>query len=195
MDPHAKLTYEIAECDVSLEFEPTDFIQVNSEVNHLLIGAVLKELALESEDRVVDLFCGIGNFSLPMARTAKSVLGLEISTTAVEQARRNAERNDLSSVARFLVSDLYRPKHDELKEACHKLLLDPPRSGAGPELVRYARRAERIVYVSCNPRTFAEDPVVLGQIGFQLERVQVFDMFPHTNHAEIVGSFDRLNCP
>ena len=116
-DPRAKLTYEIAKCDVSFEFEPTDFIQVDSEVTHLLIAAVLKELALESEDRVVDLFCGIGNFSLPTARTAKSVLGLEISTTAVEQARRNAERNDLSNAARFLVSDLYRPIDDTLKES------------------------------------------------------------------------------
>ena len=161
-------------------------------MNHLLIAAVLKGLDLESEDRVVDLFCGIGNFSLPIARTAKSVLGFEISETAVGQARRNAERNNLSKMARFLVSDLYRPTDNEVAKTDYKMLLDPPRSGAGPELARFANRARRVAYVSCNPTTFAQDAAVLDQIGFQLESVQVFDMFPHTNHVEVVGSFGRL---
>ena len=191
-DPDAKLAYELSNFNVSLEFGPNEFIQVNSEMNHLLIAAVLKGLDLESEDRVVDLFCGIGNFSLPIARTAKSVLGFEISETAVGQARRNAERNNLSKVARFLVSDLYRPTDHELTKRDYKMLLDPPRSGAGPELARFADRAKRVVYVSCNPTTFAEDAAVLDQIGFQLESVQVFDMFPHTSHVEVVGSFGRL---
>ena len=191
-DPNAKLTYELANDGVSIEFGPTDFIQVNSEINHLLISAVLKELDLGPEDRVIDLFCGIGNFSLPAARTAKSVLGLEISSTSVEQARRNAERNDLSSATTFLASDLYRPINNELTKTDYKMLLDPPRSGAGPELGRFAHRAKRVVYVSCNPTTFADDAAVLDRIGFQLERVQVFDMFPHTNHVEIVGSFGGL---
>ncbi len=191
-DPDAKLTYELANDSVSIEFGPTDFIQVNSEINHLLIGAVLKELDLGREDRVIDLFCGIGNFSLPAARTAKSVLGLEISSTAVEQARRNAERNDLSRTAKFLASDLYRPIDNELTKTDYKMLLDPPRSGAGPEFARFADRAKRVVYVSCNPTTFADDAAVLDRVGFQLERVQVFDMFPHTNHVEIVGSFGRF---
>ncbi len=191
-DPYAKLAYELSNFDVSLEFGPNEFIQVNSEMNHLLIAAVLKGLDLESEDRVVDLFCGIGNFSLPIARTAKSVLGFEISEAAVAQARRNAERNNLSKMARFLVSDLYRPTDNELAKTDYKMLLDPPRSGAGPELARFANRARRVAYVSCNPTTFAQDAAVLDQIGFQLESVQVFDMFPHTNHVEVVGSFGRL---
>ncbi|MEE3279912.1 MAG: methyltransferase, partial [Pseudomonadota bacterium] len=191
-DPYAKLAYELSNFDVSLEFGPNEFIQVNSEMNHLLIAAVLKGLDLESEDRVVDLFCGIGNFSLPIARTAKSVLGFEISEAAVAQARRNAERNNLSKMARFLVSDLYRPTDNEVAKTDYKMLLDPPRSGAGPELPRFANRARRVAYVSCNPTTFAQDAAVLDQIGFQLESVQVFDMFPHTNHVEVVGSFGRL---
>ena len=192
-DPNAKLAYKLSNSDVTLEFGPTDFIQVNSEINHLLVEAVLKELDLGSEDCVIDLFCGIGNFSLPIARTAKSVLGLEISKTAVEQARRNAEANDLSIIAEFLETDLYRPTENELTKTDYKLLLDPPRSGAGPEFARLATGAQRVVYVSCNPATFAEDGALLGQNGFELERVQVFDMFPHTNHVEIVGSFGRLD--
>ena len=192
-DPNAKLAYKLSNSDVTLEFGPTDFIQVNSEINHLLVEAVLKELDLGIEDRVIDLFCGIGNFSLPIARTAKSVLGLEISKTAVEQARRNAEANDLSIIAEFLATDLYRPTENELTKTDYKMLLDPPRSGAGPEFARLATGAQRVVYVSCNPATFAEDGALLGQNGFELERVQVFDMFPHTNHVEIVGSFGRLD--
>ena len=192
-DPNAKLAYKLSNSDVTLEFGPTDFIQVNSEINHLLVEAVLKELDLGREDFVIDLFCGIGNFSLPIARSAKSVLGLEISKTAVEQARRNAEANDLSLNAEFLVTDLYRPTENELTKTDYKLLLDPPRSGAGPAFARLAHGAQRVVYVSCNPTTFAKDGALLQQIGFELEKVQIFDMFPHTNHVEMVGSFGRLD--
>ncbi|MEE3278902.1 MAG: 23S rRNA (uracil(1939)-C(5))-methyltransferase, partial [Pseudomonadota bacterium] len=108
-------------------------------------------------------------------------------------ARRNAEANDLSIIAEFLATDLYRPTENELTKTDYKMLLDPPRSGAGPEFARLARGAQRVVYVSCNPATFSEDGALLVQIGFELERVQVFDMFPHTNHVEIVGSFGRLD--
>ena len=153
----------------------------------------MKELDLGREDFVIDLFCGIGNFSLPIARSAKSVLGLEISKTAVEQARRNAEANDLSLNAEFLVTDLYRPTENELTKTDYKLLRDPPRSGAGPAFARLAHGAQRVGDVSCNPTTFAKDGALLQQIGFELEKVQIFDMFPHTNHVEMVGSFGRLD--
>jgi 23S rRNA (uracil1939-C5)-methyltransferase len=141
---------------------------------------------------VLDLFCGIGNFSLALARAGARVCGLESGAGAVERAWRNAALNGLGARAEFAVQDLYDSPGPALPDA-RLMLLDPPRSGAGPNLRHWVAGAglERIAYVSCNPETFATDAAVLQQSGFHLADVGVFDMFPHTAHIETLGLFVR----
>jgi 23S rRNA (uracil1939-C5)-methyltransferase len=186
------LSYALTDFGLCYRFLPTDFIQVNPFINRALVRSALLGLAPQPQSTVTDLFCGIGNFSLALARQGVRVRGFESSPAAVERARFNTLVNGLCGRAEFAVADLYDARCPSLPEAEY-LLLDPPRSGAGPNLQRWASspRLERIAYVSCNPRTFAADAAVLVDQGFNLQEVGIFDMFPHTAHVETLGIFAR----
>ncbi|MEZ5558357.1 MAG: 23S rRNA (uracil(1939)-C(5))-methyltransferase RlmD [Pseudomonadales bacterium] len=186
------LNYVNADYGLSFDFLATDFTQVNPYVNRLLVRAAVLALAPVRGAAAIDLFCGIGNFSLALAASGASVLGVEAAPAAVVRARHNAARNGLSGALGFDVADLYAEQAVDLPEA-QLLLLDPPRSGAGPNLMRWMAtvRPERVAYVSCNPATFAADARILRDAGFALREVGIFDMFPHTAHVETLGLFVR----
>ncbi|MEE9255350.1 MAG: 23S rRNA (uracil(1939)-C(5))-methyltransferase RlmD, partial [Pseudomonadales bacterium] len=192
-DAHERLEYRLSESGVSLRFHPLDFVQVNACVNEAMVAQALALLELEPGEHVADLFCGIGNFSLPMAAAGAHVVGVEGSPELVARARENCVHNSLSD-ADFITADLYQ---DELPASVkeleiRKLVLDPPRSGALHVVTQLALGGiERIVYVSCNRDTFARDARVLVDRGFELEAVGVLDMFPHTGHVESMGLFRR----
>jgi len=188
----AYLSYANPDFGLLFEFLPTDFTQVNPAVNRELVRAAVLALDVRPGDRALDLFCGIGNFSLALARAGAQVYGLESGAGAVERAWHNAALNGLGARAEFAVQDLYDSPGPALPDA-RLLLLDPPRSGAGPNLQQWIAGVglERIAYVSCNPETFATDAAVLQQSGFRLAELGVFDMFPHTAHIETLGLFVR----
>jgi len=190
----ARLPLNYANPDFGLLFEflPTDFTQVNPSVNRSLVRAAVLALDVRPGDRVIDLYSGIGNFALALARRGAQVSGWEGAVGAVARARRNAELNGLGTRAEFAVKDLYDASGSHVGGA-RLMLLDPPRSGAGPNLTAWAGSAglERIVYVSCNPETFATDAALLRDCGFRLAELGVFDMFPHTAHVETLGLFVR----
>jgi 23S rRNA (uracil1939-C5)-methyltransferase len=186
----SELHYELPEFGVRLAFRPTEFTQVNHRVNRLLVSQALRLLDPQPGERIADLFCGLGNFSLPIARRGAGVIGFEGSRELVERARENAGRNGL--VAQFEVMDLFHPSLGAFAPF-HKLLIDPPREGA-IELVRSLPEdwPRRIVYVSCDPATLARDAGVLVHVkGFTLEAAGVVDMFPHTAHVESIALFGR----
>jgi 23S rRNA (uracil1939-C5)-methyltransferase len=188
------LTYRLPEYQITYSFLPTDFTQVNFELNRSMIALALQLMNLKSTDIVLDLFCGLGNFSLPMAKFCGKVCGVEGSLTMVERAYMNAEANNLSNV------DFYAANLDDVNEVkklvqqtCNKILLDPPRSGA-LELMKQMNvlNPERIVYVSCNPITLARDTdILVNQKGYTLIKAGVMDMFPHTAHVESIALFEK----
>jgi len=188
------LSYTLPAYDVTLQFLPTDFTQVNAELNIKMIDRAVDMLELGPDDRVLDLFCGLGNFSLPMARKAGIVVGVEGEESLVEKARENAQRNNIQN-AEFHMADLNGDLAAEpwYGEGFNKLLLDPPRSGA-PVVVEKLLQPlpERIVYVSCDPATLARDAgVLVNQHGYTLVSAGVMDMFPHTAHVESIALFTR----
>jgi len=176
--------------ELKIHFRPTDFTQVNPAVNRVLVAKAMRLLDPRPGERVADLFCGIGNFSLPLAKRGAEVIGLEGSRELVERARANALANGV--VAQFEVADLF--KHGLAPFGrFDKLLLDPPREGA-VELVKALPREwpRRIVYVSCDPATLARDAGVLVHTqGFRLAAAGVANMFPHTAHVESITLFER----
>jgi 23S rRNA (uracil1939-C5)-methyltransferase len=182
------LEYALPEFDLRLEFLPNDFIQVNGELNRLLVGRVIELLGLDPAARVLDLYCGLGNFTLAMARRAAQVVGVEGEAGLVERARANATRNGLKNVA-FHVANLMAPEAQAAAWTAgpySHVLLDPPRAGAREMLAVVARlRPRRLVYVSCHPGSLARD---LGELvhdhGYELLAAGVADMFPHTAHVE-----------
>jgi 23S rRNA (uracil1939-C5)-methyltransferase len=193
----ADLWYEIPGAGVRLTFGPTDFIQVNAVVNQRMIAQALELLRLDAGMRVLDLFCGIGNFTLPLARHAGYVLGVEGVAAMVARATRNAHLNGIGN-AGFRVADLAEPGLQtggwpEAAGGFDAVLLDPPRAGAAALLpVLPATGARRILYVSCHPGTLARDAgVLVRDLGFELTAAGVLDMFPHTSHAESVALFER----
>ena len=176
-------------------FGPTDFVQVNAELNRSMVAHVLALLAPEAEETVLDLFCGSGNFSLPLSRRAGLVIGVEGEAALVQRARSNAGDNGVANV-RFHQADLAdQPDADRWTDgrAIDRILLDPPRSGAEAVLAELARlEPKRVVYVSCNPSTLARDAgTLVHQHGFRLRHAGVMDMFPHTAHVESVAVFER----
>jgi 23S rRNA (uracil1939-C5)-methyltransferase len=190
------LCYRLDRFGVTLSFHPADFIQVNAAINADLVANALAWLAPTPADVVVDLFCGIGNFTLPLARSGATVWGLEGAKELVERGRLNAQRNGLARRVEFGAVDLYASSPAaELTGrigAATKVLLDPPRTGGGPILpLLVSSKIERIAYVSCHPVSFAHDAAVLAKAGFRLSRVRIFDMFPHTTHVETLGLFER----
>ena len=177
-----------------IEFDPRQFTQVNAQMNQELVARALDYLDPVQEKIVIDLFCGIGNFSLPLAALGARVLGVELSTDAVRQATRNAKSNQITNVE-FVSADLFK-QTDFLESlaSADTLLLDPPRSGAGPQLSGWCKALpalKEVVYVSCSPKTFGADARVLGDHGFRLVEVGAYDMFPQTAHVETIGYFKR----
>jgi len=186
------LRYELADFAVSLQFLPADFTQINTSINQKMITQAIDLLELNEQDRVLDLFCGLGNFSLPLATRAQSVVGVEGDAGLIERARENARLNHLDNVA-FHVQDLSKDLADAewAQQGFDKILIDPARPGALEVMEMVARmKPERIVYVSCNPATLARDAgVLVNEFGYRLASAGVMDMFPHTKHVESMALF------
>lgn len=193
-DPPATLNYVLPEYELQLEFAATDFVQINAAVNRLMIGMAIDLLQPQPGDRVLDLYCGIGNFSLPLARRSAQVFGIEGEARQVARARRNAALNGIGN-CEFAVGDLAKVTGSEnwLARPWDKLLLDPARSGAIEVLQQAGRMApDRIVYVSCHPGTLARDAdELVNRRGFCLEAAGIIDMFPHTAHVESIAVFSK----
>ena len=188
------LYYTLPEFKIQIEFEPIDFVQVNSNINQRMVHFAVEQLAVGPADRVLDLFCGIGNFSLPLARKAGAVLGIEGEKTLVERATDNARRNGLDNVT-FRVADLSKIDGTEswVRQGWDRLLLDPARSGAAEVVTRmHLFNPERIVYVSCHPGTLARDAgTLVHEQGYRLDSAGIIDMFPHTAHVESIAVFTK----
>ncbi|BAF61426.1 23S rRNA (uracil(1939)-C(5))-methyltransferase RlmD [Candidatus Vesicomyidisocius calyptogenae] len=192
LDEPTILTYSHSNYNIIMEFLPTDFVQVNFKLNQQMVSLAVELLELNESDKVIDLFCGLGNFTLPIARYAKYVVGIEGDLGLVERAKYNAEKNSINNV------DFYRS--DLCKEVVgfewfkgktyNKALIDPSRSGA-IEIVELLPKlgVTRLVYVSCNPATLARDTLKLIKLGFTLETAGVIDMFPQTSHVESIALF------
>ncbi|TAL93235.1 MAG: 23S rRNA (uracil(1939)-C(5))-methyltransferase RlmD [Rhodanobacter sp.] len=179
--------------DVELEFQPLDFVQVNAGMNQLMVARALELLDPQPTDRVLDLFCGLGNFTLPIARRVAEVVGVEGEHGLVERAVHNAARNGITH-ASFHVANLFEDQRHAAwaRQPCDQLLLDPPRAGAD-KLLEYLphKQTRRIVYVSCHPASLARDAgVLVNQHGFRLRSAGVMDMFPHTAHVESIALFE-----
>ncbi|CAM3194252.1 23S rRNA (uracil(1939)-C(5))-methyltransferase [Pseudomonas floridensis] len=187
-----ELGYRLEPWNLQLDWRPGDFIQVNAAVNTAMIEQALDWLAPAADERVLDLFCGLGNFALPLAGKARDVVAVEGVATMVERAAANAVSNDLHNV-RFFQADLSQPltNADWAAEGFSAVLLDPPRDGAF-EVVRQIRKsgARRLLYVSCNPATLARDTVELVNQGYRLKRAGILDMFPQTAHVEAMALFE-----
>ena len=188
------LGYQLSDNNVQFRFQPTDFTQVNVAINRKMVNRVMETLDPQATDEILDLFCGIGNFTLPLARKAAHVIGIEGGVEAVTRARQNAGDNGLDNVA-FHVADLTQEQDSTLwaNRKYDKVLLDPSRAGA-MEILAYAKKwaASRIVYVSCNPSTLARDAgILVNELGYRLVKAGVMDMFPHTTHVESIALFER----
>jgi len=193
-DGDRPLHYRLDAFDLDIEFGPLDFTQVNFAINRQLVPLAVDLLAPRPGERVADLFCGVGNFSLPLARRGAHVLGLEGDAGLVTRARGNAQRAGLTEHCTFERADLYDAAPAVLPRlaGCDAWLLDPPRSGAQALCAALPRPAPaRIVYVSCNPATLARDAGLLVGQGYRLAKAGVVDMFPHTAHVESIALFER----
>lgn len=188
------LYFDIPAHNVRLQFQPSDFIQVNRSINNAMIDHALDLLDLDGSQIVLDLFCGLGNFTLPIARHARQVTGIEGDASLVQHARDNATRNGIAN-AEFFAADLFESVQDAAwaKRTYDRVLLDPPRAGA-ESICRQmeALAPEKIVYVSCHPGTLARDAgILVNEKGYTLAKAGVMDMFPHTAHVESIAVFTR----
>lgn len=188
------LTYSLEEYALRFQFHPTDFTQINAPLNRSMVHLALELMDLKSSDVVLDLFCGLGNFSLPMAKFCSKVVGFEGSSAMVERAYMNARANDLSNIAFFAANlDDVAAVKKLMQHDCNKVLIDPPRSGA-LEIVKQMGmlNPKRIVYVSCNPITLARDTdILVNHKGYKLIKAGVMDMFPQTAHVESIALFEK----
>ena len=190
------LDYALPEFGVRMRFRPTEFTQVNAGVNRILVKRAVDMLDPREGERVGDLFCGLGNFSLPLATRAGHVIGMEGSEGLVQRARDNAKLNGLEDRAEFLAYDLYADAEGALKKLgrVDKLLIDPPRDGAVEicKALPESGAPTRIVYVSCSPGTLSRDAGILVNVkGYRLVCAGVVNMFPHTGHVESIALFER----
>ena len=195
-----ELTYLLPEFDLDINFRPTEFTQVNHRVNRLMVQRAIDLLDPQPGEVIADLFCGLGNFSLPIARRGAQVIGVEGSEALTTRAMENAIRNGLGEATHFFPADLYAGQEAAMRRipAVTKMLIDPPRDGAvevckllGPDL---RPELKRVVYVSCSPGTLARDAEVLVHTkGFTLKAAGVVNMFPHTAHVESIALFEREN--
>ncbi len=195
------LYYTLPEFGVRMPFKPVDFTQVNHQINRVLVDRALRLLDIHPDDRVADLFCGLGNFTLPIATRAAAVVGIEGSESLTMRAEENARVNGLSHNTRFACRNLFDLTVDDLRNLgkFDRLLIDPPRDGAmavcealaGLRTEDPALLPRRIVYVSCSPATLARDAgILVNQAGYKLSQAGVVNMFPHTAHVESMAVFD-----
>jgi 23S rRNA (uracil1939-C5)-methyltransferase len=198
---HLPLHYLLPEFGISMPFKPVDFTQVNHHINRALVGAALRLLDVQPQDRVADLFCGLGNFTLPLATQARAVVGIEGSTSLTARAHDNALANGLAEKTTFSTRNLFDVTGDDLIALgkFDRMLIDPPRDGAmalceslaGLRASRSDLLPKRIVYVSCSPATLARDAAILvNGAGYELKKAGVVNMFPHTSHVESIAVFD-----
>jgi 23S rRNA (uracil1939-C5)-methyltransferase len=198
-----ELAYTLPEFDIRMPFKPTDFTQVNHQINRVLVARALSLLAPEPGDRVLDLFCGIGNFTLPLARLSREVVGIEGSEALTTRALENAKKNGVDGHTSFACRNLFEVTADDMRAlgAFDKFLIDPPREGAlavSKALADIAQSGDhaflpkRIVYVSCNPATLARDAgLLVHEAGYRMTGAGVVNMFPHTSHVESIAMFER----
>jgi len=197
-----KLCYRLPEFEIEMPFKPADFTQVNHMMNRALVSRAIRLLEVKETDRVLDLFCGIGNFTLPLARKVKQVLGIEGLESLTTRAKANAEHNGLANKASFMQSDLFEVTAETIASwgKAERWLMDPPREGAievcrslaDLHLQQSDLLPQRIVYVSCNPKTLARDVEILcHQAGYRLSSAGIINMFPHTSHVESMAVFNR----
>ncbi|MDD3883673.1 MAG: 23S rRNA (uracil(1939)-C(5))-methyltransferase RlmD [Gallionella sp.] len=189
------LTYTLPEFNIEMPFAPSEFTQVNHQLNRVMVHRAIRLLDPQSGEKIADFFCGLGNFTLPIARSGAQVLGVEGSAALVRRAEQNAAHNGLSANARFAAMNLFEMNEALLAEhgAFDKWLVDPPRDGA-VELIKAITpeiAPKRIVYVSCNPATLARDAEILVQVhGYVLKSAGVMNMFPQTSHVESIAVFE-----
>lgn len=189
---HDRLSYFLSDSELEMRFHPLDFTQVNHEINPKMIQSALTLLDLQPTHHILDLFCGLGNFTLPIAKHVEKIIGIEGSVEMVTRATENAEFNHIQN-AQFFAANLMDPTLDAhwLKQKYDRILLDPPRSGAKEILPFIAQcKAERIVYVSCNPATFARDAgELVHRYHYEFISAGLINMFPHTSHIEMIALF------
>ncbi|MCD8542195.1 MAG: 23S rRNA (uracil(1939)-C(5))-methyltransferase RlmD [Gammaproteobacteria bacterium] len=194
-DGRERLSYCLPTYHLEFLFHPTDFTQINHEMNQQMIQRTLQLLELQADETVLDLFCGIGNFTLPIARQVKKVAGIEGVKTAVDRAHENARHNHLDNVE-FFVADLSQDCSNMswAQQYYDKILLDPSRAGADQVMPLIANmQAKRIVYVSCNPSTLSRDAgILVNQYGYTLESAGLINMFPQTSHMESIALFTKV---
>jgi len=194
--PAAALRYALPGLPAGIEFAPTDFVQVNGALNRSMVARAVELLGPRHSDRVLDLFCGLGNFSLPLALEAAAVVGVEGDADLVARARANAQRNGIGNATFHAANLAAEPQTDDwARDRYDLVLLDPPRAGAREVLpVAAASRPRRIVYVSCHPGSFARDAGILaGELGYRLCAAGVMDMFPQTSHVESIALFEAAS--
>lgn len=194
LDNNHRLTYSLPQQELTFQFHPTDFTQVNLPVNRLMVNQALQLLDPQSDETVLDLFSGIGNFTLPIAKLAKHVTGVEGSVEMVERGYENAKANEIENVSFFAANLAKEPGITEwTKTKYDKVLLDPPRAGALEILPLVAKsKPKRIVYISCNPATLARDAgELVHQHRYKLTHAGIMNMFPHTAHIEAMAVFER----
>ena len=191
-----QLSYSLPEFGITMPYKPTEFTQVNPQINRVMVERALKLLDPQPSERIADMFCGLGNFTLPIARSGATVLGMEGSQQLVARALENAQKNGLDRHTEFAVANLFEMTEDWLARLgpFDRMLIDPPRDGA-MELVKSIPEVggpKRIVYVSCNPATLARDANVLVNVkGYKLKAAGVMNMFPHTAHVESMAWFEK----
>ena len=197
------LHYTLPEFGITMPFKPTDFTQVNHQINRVLVARALRLLDVQPTDRVADLFCGLGNFTLPLATLAQEVIGIEGSDALTERAMANARHNQLEAKTQFFSRNLFTFTLEDLRalKKFDRMLIDPPREGAMEVCNAIASLMQlepnqcpsRIVYVSCNPATLARDAGILVEASYVLSQAGVINMFPHTAHVESIAVFDRAS--
>jgi 23S rRNA (uracil1939-C5)-methyltransferase len=196
-----ELHYTLPEFGIRMPFKPTDFTQVNHQINRVLVSKALRLLDAQPGERVADLFCGLGNFTLPLATQAREVVGIEGSTALTTRALENAKANGVSGKTTFYTRNLFDITRDDLVALgkFDRMLVDPPRDGAVALAMALAELKEtqpellpkRIVYVSCSPSTLARDAgILVHQAGYVMRKAGVANMFPHTSHVESIGVFE-----
>jgi 23S rRNA (uracil1939-C5)-methyltransferase len=189
------LSYSLPDYAVEHVFSPTEFTQVNHAINRVLVRRALTLLDPRPGERVADMFCGLGNFTLPIARCGARVVGVEGNEELVRRAAENAKSNGLEQQVEYVVANLFEMTQEKVAALRHfdKMLIDPPREGA-VELVKSLTESgpQRIVYVSCSPATLARDAgILVSQKGYRLRGAGVVNMFPHTSHVESVALFEK----
>lgn len=197
-----ELYYTLPEFGIKMPFKPTDFTQVNHQINRVLVAKALRLLEVQPDERVADLFCGLGNFTMPLATQAREVVGIEGSTALTTRALDNARANGVSDKTTFYTRNLFEVTKDDLVALgkFDRMLVDPPRDGAVALALALAELNEtqpemlpkRIVYVSCSPSTLARDAgILVHRAGYVMKKAGVANMFPHTSHVESIGVFER----